>query len=133
MSLCAKIEIFICFVIHVSPRFIKFTPLATGQLVYRIECTHVNFVSRTNDFPLFSQNACMCAFWERDYPADYMSKCFIDIADRIHQRSALELNVRESLKNRKYSNLQDDICTYYTVVTMDTVISVRCTLASYYV
>lgn len=74
MPLCAKIEIFICFVIHVPPRFIKFTPLATGQLVYRIECTRVNFVPRTNGFPLFSQNVYMRAFWEKDYPVDCMSK-----------------------------------------------------------
>lgn len=59
---------------------------------------------------------------ERDYPEDYMSNCFIDIADRIHQCSPLELNVRESLRNRKYYNFRGDI--RIILLTMDTVISV---------
>jgi len=42
---------------RVPLRFIKFTLLATGQTVYGIECARVNFVSRTNGFPLFSQIA----------------------------------------------------------------------------
>lgn len=51
-------------------RFIKFTLLATGQPVYGIECARVNFVSRTNGFPLFSQIVNVRTYldsWERDY------------------------------------------------------------------
>lgn len=97
-----KIEIFIYFAIHVSPGPSLPTPplrslcdLLNSRCwqpvnpVYGIECARVNFVSRTNGFPLFSQIANVRNVYfdscERDYPT-IVSKCFIDVGDGIYQR-----------------------------------------------
>lgn len=124
-------------------RFIKFTLLATGQPVYGIECARVNFVSRTNGFPLFSQIANVRTYTStvgKGITPHCVSKCFIDVGDGIYQRvmtngsaSRLESNLLWNIfgrgSHREYYNLQRamDI----VLLTMDAVI--LCTSASYYV